>query len=368
MKKANKDKLNEQANAPSKTHFHEFLLAMEESERWNRVVVPHVFLVVSARVSLRDVCSLSSVNNPTRRILFSYAPLWKVLDLHGANRAGERLAAALAQPRFEEAKEINLEFAQGLEDGHLKYLEGKEIQTLNLNACQTITDVGVQIVAKNCPKLRSFSIYWNLRVTDNGIKALLKNCTEITTLNLSGCKGMTNKILETICTFCVGIKILNLTRCLKLTDEGLAQLLENCPNIEVLYLYAISSFTDKSYTKLSNLRDLKVLDLCGAQNLTDNGVSQGFANCKALESLNLTWCVNVTDIGIESIANNCHKLHLLSLHGLLGVTDKGLESVSRTCAAVLTTIDVNGCVNIKKRSKTDLLKLFPHVQVFNVHS
>lgn len=39
----------------------------------------------------------------------------------------------------------------------------QEIQSINLNACQKITDLGLKLVARSCPKLKCFSIYWNLR-------------------------------------------------------------------------------------------------------------------------------------------------------------------------------------------------------------
>ena len=80
-------------------------------------------------------------------------------------------------------------------------------------------------------------------------------------------------------------------RCVRLTDDGLMRVLESCKGISELYLYALSrwevakflfcgfaflfisvimlrpvcSLTDKSYAKLGNLQDLKILDLCGAQ-------------------------------------------------------------------------------------------------------
>lgn len=96
-----------------------------------------------------------------------------------------------------------------------------------------------------------------------------------------------------------------------------------------------------------------------------------------------------------------------SLFGIVGVTDKCLEALSTTCSHTLTTLDVNGCVGIKvgcsllvqgtrfaafwvnlccffffwicvvyyvyyfppqRRSREDLLKLFPHLNCFKVHS
>eukprot|EP00249_Psilotum_nudum_P014786 c25002_g1_i2 orf=98-823(+) len=238
---------------------------MERQEHWNRVVVPQVLLIVSGRLGHRDVCASMCVSSSCRRLLSSHAELWKVLDLHGANNAGERLHAALSLPQFELLVELNLEFAQGLEDYHLTCLQCKYLQRLNLNACQKITDNGVLTVASSCPKLQSFSIYWNLRVSDTAVEALVQNCKELTSLNLSGCKGITDKSLELIGSHCTSIKSLNLTRCLKLTDDGLLQLLEACRRIEELNLYAVSCFTERSYLKLCNLQELRLLDLCGAQ-------------------------------------------------------------------------------------------------------
>ncbi|KAH9292508.1 hypothetical protein KI387_042305, partial [Taxus chinensis] len=172
--------------------------------------------------------------------------------------------------RYKNIEEINLEFSQDMEDKHLLSLKGMSLQKLNhlnLNGCQKVTDNGVEAVTLVCPKLKSLSIYWNVRVTDQGIKYLVRNCHEILSFNLSGCKNITDQSLHLLANHYKEIKHLNLTRCVKLTDSGLVQLLDSCRSIEDLNLYADSSFTDKSYEKISNLTELRVLDLCGAQKL-----------------------------------------------------------------------------------------------------
>ncbi|MCO5567312.1 hypothetical protein L7F22_021002 [Adiantum nelumboides] len=283
---------------------------------WERLVVPQVFLVISSKLPQRDICALASINRFTRRLLLSHPTLWKVLDLHGMNRVGERLAKAINLPHFSNVEEINLEFAQGLEDNDLQCLQKRGLQSINLNACQKITDLGLRIVARSSPGLKHFSIYWNLkmdgnkeegsssedrqpiptaheigessglaketlqvvtavtmfnqlienpRITDAGVMAILENCEGLISLNLSGCKRVTDKSLEMMSARSTCLTELNLTRCLSLTDDGLSHFLENCRGIQVLYLYAVSSFTDKSYEKLANLKNLRVLDLCGAQ-------------------------------------------------------------------------------------------------------
>ncbi|CAL5376270.1 unnamed protein product [Camellia sinensis] len=58
---------------------------------------------------------------------------------------------------------------------------------------------------------------------------------------------------------------------------------------------------------------------------------------------------------------------MVSLFGIIGVIDKCLEALSRFCSNTLTTLDVNGCIGIKRRSREELLQLFPHLRCFKVH-
>ncbi|TVU32563.1 hypothetical protein EJB05_24296, partial [Eragrostis curvula] len=164
-----------------------------------------------------------------------------------------------------------------------------------------------------------------------------------------------------------GLKKLNITRCVKLTDDGLQEVLQKCSSLESLNLYALSSFTDKVYKEMGSLTNLTFLDLCGAQNLTDDGLAC-ISRCRDLTYLNLTWCVRVTDVGVIAVAQCCRSLEFLSLFGIVGVTDACLEALWKSCSRSLTTLDVNGCIGIKRRSRDDLLQLFPLLSCFKVHS
>ncbi|KAK4489682.1 hypothetical protein RD792_000315 [Penstemon davidsonii] len=277
-----------------------------------------------------------------------------VLDFHEMSKAGDRLIAALSLPRYHNVNHINLEFSHDLEDKHLKIVKNEcgrstgNLEVLNLNGCQKISDVGIDFITYNCPKLKVFSIYWNIRVSDVGVKNLVKNCKLVIDLNLSGCKNVTDESLKLIAENYQGLQLLNLTRCIKLTDKGLQTILLSCSSLQSLNLYALSSFTDIAYKKISHLVHLQFLDLCGAQNLSDEGLSQ-IAKCKNLNSLNLTWCVRISDQGVIAIAQGCRSLEFLSLFGIVGVTDKSLEVLSSSCSNTLTTLDVNGCIGIKVR-------------------
>ncbi|KAK4432185.1 F-box protein [Sesamum alatum] len=328
---------------------------VELMEVWNKETVPKVMNIVSTRLPQRDLISLLLVSPWIHRNLISHPSLWLVLDFHEMSNAGDRLLAALSLSRYQNVKHINLEFARDIEDKHLEIVKSKcgqsvkNLEVLNLNGCQKISDLGIEFITYNCSKLKVFSIYWNVRVSDLGIGNLVKNCKLVIDLNLSGCK------------------LLNLTRCIKLTDRGLQMILLKCSSLQSLNLYALSSFTDVAYKKISLLIHLRFLDLCGAQNLSDDGLSC-IAKCKNLISLNLTWCVQVTDHGIIAIAEGCRSLEFLSLFGIVGVTDKSLEALSSFCSNTITTLDVNGCIGIKRRSRDQLLQLFPKLKCFKVHS
>ncbi|RZC65105.1 hypothetical protein C5167_008794 [Papaver somniferum] len=380
------------------------ILIRETEEIWRRETVPRVLQIVSTTINLtqRDLISLLLVSPWLYRTLVSYPSLWQVIDLREMSNAGERLISALSLSRYLHIKGLNLEFAQDVEDKHLNLLKSKckealgNLESLNLNGCQKISDKGIEVVTSACPKLKALSIYWNIRyslclpvlMTDLSIQQLVKNCSCIVDLNLSGCKNITDKSMHLIADHYNELEELNLTRqesisfdfihdvclmlfsflrCVKLTDGGLQQILLKCSSLQYLNLYALSGFTDGAYMKISHLAHLRFLDLCGAQNLSNQGLSS-IARCKNLVSLNLTWCILVTDAGVVAIARGCPSLEFLSLFGILGVTDMCLEVLSGFCSKTLTTLDVNGCTGIKKRSRDELTQLFPKLTCFKVHS
>ncbi|KAL0848357.1 hypothetical protein Bca101_021604 [Brassica carinata] len=343
----------------------------EEEEMWRREIVTSVMRIVSTRLPQRDLISLLLVSPWLYRTLVSYPSIWLNIDLRERTNAGDRLLAALSLPRYGQVKHINLEFSQGVEDSHLQLVKSQchdalsSLECLNLNGCQKISDSGIEAITSICPKLKAISIYWNVRVTDDCIRHLVKNCRNIIDLNLSGCKSVTDKGMQLVAENYQDLVSLNITRCVKITDDGLLQVLQKCSSLQTLNLYALSGFTDKAYKKISLLADLRFLDLCGAQNLSDEGLGD-IAKCNKLESLNLTWCVRITDAGVITIANSCTSLEFLSLFGIVGVTDKCLEALSQTCSATLTTLDVNGCIGIKRRSREELLQMFPRLTCFKI--
>ncbi|KAL9266809.1 F-box protein-like protein [Drosera capensis] len=323
-----------------------------EEQRWRQERITKALSIASTVLPQRDLITLLLLTPSLHRTLLSYPSLWQVIDLREKTKAGDRLVAAVALPRYSHVRQINLEFGQDVEDKHLELIKSKyssslqHLDNLNLNGCQKISDKGVEAITRVTLSLKIFSIYWNVRITDVSIQNLVKNCKNVIDLNLSGCKNITDHSMQLIADNYQDLESLNITRCIRINDFGLDHILNSCSSLQNLNLYALSRFTDKVYTKISLLPHLRVLDLCGAQNLSDEGLAS-IAKCKKLVSLNLTWCIRITDAGVLAMAQNCTSLNLLSLFGIVGVTDKSLEALSRSCGSTLETLDVNGCINIK---------------------
>ena len=113
--------------------------------------------------------SLLLVSHWLHRTLISYPSLWLAIDLREMNNARDRLIAALSLPRYQHVKQISLEFAQDIDEDDFEVLKSKcldslqGLESLNLNGCQKISDKGIEVITSCCPKLKVFSIYWNVR-------------------------------------------------------------------------------------------------------------------------------------------------------------------------------------------------------------
>jgi F-box/leucine-rich repeat protein 2/20 len=143
------------------------------------------------------------------------------LSLKSLSCFGDMFCPILPQPRYCHLKIINLEFAQDIDDRHFVRLKEmgctslQELELLNINACQKVSDKGIETITSLCPNLRALSIYWIVgytisecflchtaplvsnwwtfcfhRLTDLTIRHIVQNCKHIVDLNLSGCKVM----------------------------------------------------------------------------------------------------------------------------------------------------------------------------------
>lgn len=146
------------------------------------------------------------------------------------------------------------------------------------------------------------------------------------------------------------LQVLDLTNCNTLTAD-LGRIVSNtCPNLETLILHGITNVDDNTLFSLSNLPNLKELDLGLCRNITDLGLAN-LAKKKpnTLKKIVLTCLLKITNKGLkELIANNTESLVHLTINLL---PQKNVDG-SEFCEYInkcknLVHLDLSGISNLQ---------------------
>jgi len=285
------------------------------------------------------------------------------LNLEGKDKIGELLA------RFSESsavashvRHVSLRFCDQLEESDLKTLKKfRNLESVNLDYCQKISDEGIRELVRCAPRLRYVSLFWMPWLSGKAA-GFLRGLDGLRVLNLSGLTHLTDKdVGELVRAAGRQLVSIDLTRIKSIGEASLGAIGETCSKLETLRMYSCERFTDAAISNLGKgCPELQVLDVCGAKSLTDEGIINIARGCRRLNTLNLTWCVNLTNRALEALAQ-CRFMCHLSLHGLKHLTDAGMNVLARGCPCMIV-LDVNGCCNMRTRALEDLQRVFPNLQ------
>ena len=338
------------------------MLAFTANARWSWPSV-HAFLSHTETAAVSQVCRAWS-----QQLLSLPGGATQNLVLNGSAQCASLLARASTLPRLcHSIRSTSFEFCNHLQNFDLVPL-GKftNLTSLNLNACRSLTDSAVEIVAERCHNLRRLELYWCVVMTDIGLGALANAACvpSLTHLNLSGLKHVTDATFVPLARRASRLRFLDLTRCEGLRDESLRAVGETCRNIETLLLYATPNMTDRGFEALApGMTRLTHLDLTGMKLIGDAAIIALAKHAKQLRVLHLMWVTALTDASLVAIGSApLRHLTLLSIHGNVHVTDKGLERMAQGCPD-LETIDVNGCKLLGPyRTREGLQRIFPKLK------
>lgn len=273
-------------------------------------------------------------------------------------------------------RELNASFCCDVSSASLKSLPKLQaLESINLNGCQNIDDEGLLALAQRCSKLRSISLYWNVKVTDKGLCKLLRaqQGQELRHLNFSGCKHLSDETVQRIVSKAPNAEHLDLTRCNQVTDVGALLVCECLASLRVLRLYAMAQLNPQAFTALHKLLWLEELDLCGCR-VEDGAIVRWLDSCapSKVEILNLTWCPALTDTTVLAIAQSCPNLAWLSVFGNLNITSYAIERLAAApCGegGKLHSLDVRGLTKAQEYAlDSDRLRtLFPALVCWDLH-
>ena len=91
---------------------------------------------------------------------------------------------------------------------------------------------------------------------------------------------------------------------------------------------------------------LVVLNLAGAENITDVGLQLLSACTSSLKHLNLDNAYRIASVGLATVTKKCNKLQHLSLSGCMGIDGAGFGILGQNCRE-LVSLKLSGCRQIK---------------------
>ncbi|CAG8604213.1 3177_t:CDS:2, partial [Diversispora eburnea] len=175
------------------------------------------------------------------------------------------------------------------------------IQSLNFNNCEKLTDATIHTLVGSYPDLRELDLSDCEQITDIGIRKIAQ-CLNLEHLALNSLGFINDKMIYIIVQSCPNIRYLNLEFCY-VTDTVVEAIAQSCRNMEYLNIYGSESITDSSISKIAK-------------------------KCSYIQELELGYCGLITDIVIKDIAHNLSDLKYLGLKYCVNISKEALDTLN----------------------------------------
>ncbi|KAK8930688.1 F-box/LRR-repeat protein 12 [Platanthera zijinensis] len=203
--------------------------------------------------------------------------------------------------RFPHLSSVSIAGSTELSDSALARLKNlkSSLQSLSLYCCFNITDDGLTLVAVQCVRLLSITLY-RCNITDIGLEIIANYCKLLENLNVSYCMNITDRGTNSLSRGCRSLRFLVISFCRSISNDTIAAISKACPFLEEW--------------NLAVCHEIGVLgwDAIGL-------------NCSSLKVLHVNRCRNLCDRGLQFLRDGCIRLKVLHIHGCNLVSAVGLE-------------------------------------------
>jgi len=252
-------------------------------------------------------------------------------------------------PRYVNLQHLDISDCHGMEQavrGMLPKWPG--LRSLNMGSCRV--DAKMDRHVSQCsglPSLRELTLHDPARMTDADLESLLGSpqlrrlcvtetgsrlqpaplvhaltevangpgCPLLEQLYLHRCVRLEHAVLSAAEWF-PGLRVLDLTGCRDITNESIAAVGRACPRLEVLCLLGCSLVGAGGVTAVAaGCQHLKQLDLQGCWHVTSDCIVAVARGCPQLEHLNLCELIFVDDAAFCALANGCRRLQEIDAVG-----------------------------------------------------
>ncbi|XP_055531127.1 uncharacterized protein LOC129721996 [Wyeomyia smithii] len=220
-----------------------------------------------------------------------------VLTFHYISQFIERQATKL--------KTIN--FSSTLIDGDsLEILAGFEnlrLDTLDLNACDQLTNSGITALAQKQNSLQHLDFSRSVRFTDSSLHKICAHLVNLKSLKVRHCRALTDLGIKELVSL-TKLQVLDISECESITGQGIINGIASKPNLVLLELYVSAlNLCESSAIKIAEtFPSLRVLDLSYCfHSISDLCLQMIFKNLIWLRHLNLDYCDKISDSAMTGV-------------------------------------------------------------------
>jgi hypothetical protein len=178
--------------------------------------------------------------------------------------------------------------------------------------------------------MRSLSLY-NMSITTDHLHNLICVCPRLTKLDVTYCQSMTRLCCLPIGAHCPSLETLIIRDCGSCAaNDSLLDIAEHCPHMRKLIIpdSLLHAGAECGLTRVAmHCPLLEVLDISGAEGVSDGAVFALGLHARNLTKLQLRYCEQVTDLSVAALMEGCPKLKKLDVYYCGGVSEKMQEIV-----------------------------------------
>jgi len=191
-----------------------------------------------------------------------------------------------------------------------------------------ITDMTVIDIARKCRQLQTLKLVNCVSVTNKAIVQVASNCSHLEHLILEGCSGIGDSAIQEVARKCPSLVSINLNGCVQVTDLSLQELQLACPYLTNIVLKNCNQLTDASINYIG--KNTMMLDMSECEDVGDKALCSIAGRCANMRVLKILGH-NLSDIGIVSLARGCKALVVLELTNCNNIHNEAIHTLVRCC-------------------------------------
>ncbi|KAH9519174.1 hypothetical protein Btru_074892 [Bulinus truncatus] len=226
----------------------------------------------------------------------------------------------------------------------------EKLESVCVNGFQSMSDSAlVTLLKKHGKSLRTLELYACFSLTSSVFRSIGEHCINLRRLCLGSCNKLTDSAMITFSTHLARVEELDLRGCKNIRNDCIRKIVKNCPRIHTLVLANCQQISDVALCEIATyLKDtLRVLDVCGCNRVSDQGVISLSKNCDRLTSVDIS-STRCTSTSVNHLAsNNCNMyLETVKLSFLPGLSEGCVIYLIRQCQR-LKLLHIFGCTSLR---------------------